>query len=151
MMTTFATDADIELAFAAAPSLLVPGEPGCHRQRERATALLLEDLARRWHRQEAARRGVNWRRHPLDPARLQPAQLTRCCVLKTLELLFDAARAASPEPDGFERNAARCREDYEAELLRVLQEGVRYDWNASGAVDAGDDVRPRRPVRLVRS
>ena len=151
MAVTFATDADIELAFAAAGSLIAPGEAGYHRQRERATALLLADLARRWHRREAGRRGVSWMAHPLDPVRLDPAQLQACCVQKTLELLFDAARAVSPEADGFERNAQRCREGYEAELTRVLQEGVRYDWNRSGGVDSRDGVGPARSVRLLRS
>ncbi|MCA1987064.1 MAG: hypothetical protein LDL27_11415 [Desulfovibrio sp.] len=151
MAPSFATDADIELAFAAAPSLLAPGEVGYRRQRERATDLVTADLARRWYRQEAARRGIDWRRQPLDPTRLEAAQLLGCCVHKTLALLFDAARAVTPGSDGFERNAARCQEDYEAEVRRVIQEGVRYDWNASGSVDGQDDVRPRRPLRLVRS
>ncbi|GAB7079870.1 hypothetical protein [Megalodesulfovibrio paquesii] len=151
MAVSFATDVDIELAFAAAPSLLVPGEAGYHRQRERATAQLLEDLARRWYRREARRRGLSWLAHPLEPEALDPEQLRACCVQKTLELLFDAARAVSPEADGFERNALRCREAYEAELSRVLQAGVRYDWNRSGGVDARDGIRPLQPLRLVRS
>lgn len=151
MPQPFASDADITLAFASAGALLPPGETGFHRQRQRAQEVVVADVALGWYRDETSRRGVDWRATPLEPGRLDPGQLRQACVLKTLELLFDAARTVASNPDGFERNASRYREEYEAELKRILGQGLRYDWDGSGRLDAGE----QRPVwsqrRLVRS
>lgn len=115
-------------------------------QRDEAMAIIDRALDAGWYRQEAEHLGVDWRKYPMDRTLFLNAesQLKRLACYKALELAFRYLMKESPEPDSFERMKDMYKEEYQSELKAVLNAGLDYDWDGSGALTAYEKSRPVR-------
>ncbi len=140
----FSSDSDLT---ARRPALLDLLPDGTESIRTLAEEDLLEDLDRKWFRDAARDRGVDPRVRPLRSDGLNPDQLKRLSVLKTLVYAHEQLmKIGSPEPDGFERQRDAYELHYREAFEELLRAGVDYDWDESGVTDRTEKARitPRR-------
>ncbi len=144
----YSTDLDLELRRAGIRELLPDGG---RQLRQLAEEHLLEDLELRWYRPAALARGLDWRLTPMDVTRLEPTQLKRLSVLKTLVYAHEhLMRYGQDAADGFERHRERYAREYEDELDRRVAAGLDYDWDENDTVSAFERAAAV-PGRLERA
>ena len=140
----FSTDSDLT---ARRPSLLDLLPDGTDTIRTLAEEDLLQDLNRKWFLDAARDRGIDPRAHPLRMDGLEPAQLKRLSVLKTLVYAHEQLmKHGAPEPDGFERQRDQYELAYREAFEELLRAGIDYDWDGSGFTDRIEKAKasPRR-------
>lgn len=143
----FSSDGDL---LVRRPALLELLSGGADAIRALAEEDLLQDLDRRWFQDAARDRGIDPRAYPLRSAGLNPGQLKRLSVLKTLAYAHERLmKHGSPEPDGFERQRDGYERAYGEALEELLRAGVEYDWDGSGVADRTEKSKPA-PRRLRR-
>ena len=105
-----------------------------------------------WYRRIAEENDIDWRTSVFNRDLLLSAatQLTDLGCYKTLELCYRYLMKDTKEADAYERQSELFKKLYEEELSDVLDSGVDYDWDESGAVDEGENIIPqvRRLVRV---
>jgi len=143
----YSTDIDLENRRSGILQLL---PNGARQQRTLAEEELLADLERIWYRPAATARYLDWMQQRFDPTRVDPAELKRLSVLKTLVYAHEfLMKYGGAEADGFERHRDFYEREYQAELRKALDAGLAYDWpNAGGAAGSADD-RPAPAPRLL--
>ncbi len=133
----YATDSDL---LKVRPDVLSLGVETWEAQHAEAADIIDRLMAARWYRVAAEERGVDPTAIPFQGAHVRPGSLKRLACYKTLELVYTFLMKPGPVADGFEREAAFFRERFDEELQTVLTLGVQYDWDASGAIEATENV-----------
>jgi len=126
------------------PDILSYGASDLEPQMLEGESIINRTIESRWYRAAAAENGLNFHTTVFNPALLLNAddQLKRLAVYKSLQLSYLYLMKEAPEPDAFERQMSTFRKLYEEELQLVLGAGLDYDWDESGAIEAGENLQP---------
>ncbi len=141
-MPTFHND---ESLIKVRPDILNYGVTDFDEQMNESEDIILRTIESRWYRNVATSNGVDWRSTPFDATLMLNAsnQLVRAGVYKSLELIYLFLMKEAVEPDAFERQVKLFAGRYKDEIGDVLTAGIDYDWDDSGAIDAGENIVPR--------
>lgn len=148
-MSEYCTEDDL---IKIRPNIMGLGVDDWSDQIEEAGNIIDRAIETFWYRRIAEENDINWRETTFDRNLLLSAstQLTRLGSYKTLERCYMFLAKDSKEPDAFERQRELFKKMYDDELSDVLDAGVDYDWDESGAIVAGENIIPqvRRLVRI---
>jgi len=114
-------------------------------QHDEAELIINRDLVSSWYVDAAKERGVI---AYINPDLLDPEQLIRLSVYKTLELAY-LFLDHEYESDPFFKSRNTFKELYDEELIKIISIGVRYDWNNDGTFSDFEAVS-RSPRLLQR-
>lgn len=143
----YSTDTDLQ---ELRPDILDFGVADWDTQRTIAEKEINRSLDIRWYRAEARSRGVDYKSVAFDPTKADSDQLKILSCYKTLALAYEFLSKEDPEGDAFERFSDRFEGKYRSELNDILSDGVEYDWDGSGTIDADEKSVPRRKRQLRR-
>lgn len=126
------------------PDILSYGASDLEPQMLESESIINRTIESRWYRAAAAENGLDFRTTIFDPALMLngETQLKRLATYKSLQLSYLYLMKEAPEPDAFERQMSTFRRLYEEELLLVMGAGLDYDWDESGAIEAGENLQP---------
>lgn len=148
-MAEYCTESDL---VKVRPDIMDQGVDDWSDQIEEAGNIIDRAIETYWYRRIAEENDIDWRETVFDRDLLLTAstQLTRLASYKTLEHAYMYLEKNTKEPDAFERQREMFKKLYDDELDAVLDTGLDYDWDESGAIVAGENIIPqvRRLVRV---
>lgn len=112
------------------------------------------DIEVKWYRKASNQAGYDWRYTPFDAALMlnSATQLLDLSCYKTLFLIYRyLAQDTTQDQDAYGQQRDYWSKQYEIELARVVEAGLDYDWDSSGAIDSWErsNERPSRRTRRV--
>jgi len=117
-------------------------------QHDEAQLLIDRDLEVSWFLGAAKERQTSDTiTYQFNSALLEPTQLKRLSIYKTLELAY-LFLAHEYESDPFRIEVDTFKQRYNDELLSLLAVGVKYDWNEDATYSVSETQR--RSPRLLR-
>jgi len=145
----YSTDTDLENIRSSIMSLGVDDWSDFHDLAETA---INDDISIKWYRQASLNQGYDWRSTAFDATLLLSAstQLLDLSCYKTLFLIYRyLAQDTTFERDAYGQQRDYWEAQYDKELQRVLQKGLDYDWDSSGAIDDAEKAN-ERPARRIK-
>ena len=131
----YSTDADLLAIRSTIMSLGVDDWSDFH---DLAKTAVDEDIDVKWYRQSAANIGYAWQSTPFNAALLlsAAAQFLNLSCYKTFFLIYRyLARDTTADMDAYGQQRDYWERQYAAELNRVIERGIDYDWDSSAAID----------------
>ena len=117
---------------------------------ELAEEKVLRIVEAHWYRERAEEYGLDWRTTAFDPDLLiTESQLRDACCYKSLQLIYTYLQLDVPETeDAFGNMSKKFQALYKSEIREVLNTGLDYDWDGSGAGGVEPkSTAPHRPAR----
>jgi hypothetical protein len=129
-------------------------------QLKEAKVLVDEDLELYWYRPAADKRDIDWSEsdYAFDPTSLisqtgsttdSTKRVKRLAVLKSLQLIYEYLSKDSKD-DNYLAMSDRFKDQYNAELNRVVKAGLDYDWDDDDTLEDTEKAAKPRGRRLVR-
>lgn len=148
-MANYATDSDI---LEYEPQIRDFGIQDYSDLHAKTTADIQRDLRIKWWpRAQYGRYDITVGTYTeMDTNLLVDAQFTRAAVFHVLgNYIYPRLSTFSPDGDVFREKMMFYREEYSKEFDKILQEGVKYDYDSSGTIEASEK-QPTHFNRLVR-
>jgi len=127
------------------PDILSYGQDDWSDQIQEASDTIDRLIVARWYNKVAGDFGIDPYETEFDSDGLINAetQLTRVACYKSLELVYLYLMKDTAEADAFERQHKIFRDLFKEEIANVLDAGLDYDWDGSGAVTSDERQVPR--------
>jgi len=145
----YSTDSDLQTIRSSIMSLGVDDWSDFHDLAETA---INDDIEVKWYRKASRAAGYDWRYTPFDASLMlnSATQLLNLSCYKAFFLIYRyLAQDTTFELDAYGQQRAYWAGQYDAELVRVIEKGIDYDWDSSGEIDYYEKAK-KRPVRRIK-